>query len=149
MYRIPKYTISLVRDSSIQTDTKRMATSADAEKVLRAVIGNADREHFVVLCLDSKNAVIGANVVSIGSLSLAIVHPREAFKPAILCNAAAVILGHNHPSGDPEPSPEDRTLTARLVQCGELLGIGVLDHIIIGDGTAKSYSFADTGTLKP
>ena len=146
-YRIPKYTISLVRDSAVSSNVKRISSSADVAKVFRAIIGATDREQFVLLCLDVKNRIIGANVVSMGSLSLSIVHPREAFKAAILMNAATVIFGHNHPSGDHEPSPEDRTLTRKLVQGGQILGIRVLDHVIVGDGTKHYYSFADEGQL--
>jgi DNA repair protein RadC len=80
-------------------------------------------------------------VVAIGSLTAALVHAREVFKPAVLANAAAVILAHNHPSGDPEPSREDRELTERLVKAGRLLGITVLDHVIVGE--ERFYSFAD------
>jgi DNA repair protein RadC len=69
-------------------------------------------------------------------------------KPAILANAAALICGHNHPSGDPQPSEEDRVITTRLVEAGKLLGIGVLDHLIVGDGTTAYYSFADAGALE-
>jgi DNA repair protein RadC len=98
--------------------------------------------------LDQKNQVIGLHTVSIGSLTASIVHPRECFKPAILSNAAAIILAHNHPSGDCQPSREDRALTQRLVETGKLLGISVLDHIIIGDGTSSYFSFADEGLLQ-
>jgi DNA repair protein RadC len=103
-----------------------------------------DREHFVALVLDGRNRVVGFNVVSIGSLTAALVHPREVFKAAILSNAAALILVHNHPSGDPTPSTEDRALTARLRQCGELLGISVLDHVVIGDD-GQFVSLAEEG----
>ena len=82
--------------------------------------------------------MLGFNVVSVGSLTAALVHPREVFKPVILANAAAVILLHNHPSGSAEPSAEDRALTERLEHAGELLGIRVLDHIILGDGHYRS-----------
>src|SRR5438034_2499275 len=92
-----------------------------------------DREHFVVLVLDGKNRVLGYHIVSVGSLTAALVHPREVFKAAILSNAAALILVHNHPSGDPTPSAEDRAITERLRQVGELVGIRVLDHVVIGD----------------
>jgi DNA repair protein RadC len=85
--------------------------------------------------------------VSEGSLTLSIVHPREAFVPAIRESAAAVIFVHNHPSGDPEASPEDRALTHRLVSAGEIIGIRVLDHVIIGDH--EYVSFADHGWLTP
>jgi len=99
-----------------------------------------DRERFVVVLLDGKNRVLGFHVVSVGSLTAALVHPREVFKAAILANAAAVILAHNHPSGDPSPSAEDRALTARLRQAGELIGIRVLDHVVIGDGSYTSLA---------
>ncbi|MEW6622593.1 MAG: DNA repair protein RadC [Bacillota bacterium] len=97
-----------------------------------------DREHFKVLYLSTKNHVIGIEEVSIGSLNSSIVHPREVFKGAIEKSAAAVILSHNHPSGDPEPSKEDIQVTRRLFEAGQLLGIEVLDHIIIGDGCFRS-----------
>src|SRR5437867_1830998 len=99
-YRIPKYTIALVRDGSVATDTRRVTRSEDARSVFQPLLEGLDREHCVVACLDGKHAVIGVNVCSVGSLTLAIVHPREVFKPAVLLNAAAVIVAHNHPSGD-------------------------------------------------
>lgn len=89
------------------------------------------REHFVVLLLNARHEVEAVETVSIGSLNASIVHPREVFRPAILASSASVILCHNHPSGDPEPSEEDLTITKRLVEVGELLGIGVLDHVIV------------------
>ncbi len=89
--------------------------------------------------------MIGINTVSIGSLTGSVVHPREVFKPAILANAASIICGHNHPSGDLEPSNEDRAITKRLVASGRLLGIDVLDHLIIGD--ELHFSFADNGLM--
>ena len=95
---------------------------------------------FVAVLLDGKNGIIGFNVVSIGSLTAALVHPREVFKPAILANAAALILAHNHPSGDPEPSDEDKAITGRLRHAGELLGIRILDHLVIGDGSFRSFA---------
>ena len=91
--------------------------------------------------------VIGINTVSIGSLTASVVHPREVMKPAILSNAAALLCCHNHPSGAPQPSQEDRTLTKRLVDAGQLLGIHVIDHLILGDGSETYYSFADEGLL--
>src|SRR5207245_2331486 len=90
-----------------------------------------DREAFVALHLDYKNRLDGLHVVSIGSLSASLVHPREVFKAAILSNAAAIIVVHNHPSGDPTPSREDREITARLKLSGETLGIPLLDHVIV------------------
>ena len=97
-----------------------------------------DREHFRVIYLNTKNYVIAIEKISIGSLSSSIVHPREVFKKAIEKSAAAIILAHNHPSGDPEPSKEDIKVTQRVAEAGKILGIDVLDHIIIGDGKFKS-----------
>src|SRR5437868_7096400 len=114
--------------------------------LLHTYLADVDREHFVIILLNQKNRVIGMNTVSIGSLTTSIVHPREVFKGVILSNAAALICGHNHPSGDCQPSREDRVLTARLVECGKLLGINVLDHGIIG-GEGKYFSFGDAGLL--
>ncbi len=142
-FGIPIYRVQLVRESHANYGTLRH--SQHAEGIIQRYLGDADREHFVVLLLDRKNNVIGINTVAIGSLSATIVHPREVFKPAILANAAAVILAHNHPSGDPTPSPEDKATTRKLVEAGKILGIQVLDHIIVGD--ERAYSFADEGCL--
>ncbi|HHV35484.1 MAG TPA: DNA repair protein RadC [Syntrophomonadaceae bacterium] len=92
-----------------------------------------DREHFRVMLLNTKNRVLGIETVSIGSLNASLVHPREVFKRAIQRSAASVILVHNHPSGDPSPSPEDVEITQRLCEAGRIIGIEILDHIIIGD----------------
>jgi len=97
-----------------------------------------DREHFKVILLDAKNAVISIETVSIGTLDSSIVHPREVLKPALEKSAASIILVHNHPTGEIEPSREDILVTRRFQQCGKLLGIEVLDHIIIGDGRYRS-----------
>jgi len=102
-------------------------------------------EVFKVVLLDAKHAIIRDTTVSEGSLTLSIVHPREVFTLAVRESAAAVIFLHNHPSGDPTPSQEDRILTERLVSAGEVLGIRVLDHLVIGDG--HYVSFADQGWL--
>jgi DNA repair protein RadC len=97
----------------------------------------------MLLMFDGKNRLLKEITVSTGSLSLNVVHPREVFKPAVRESAASVILLHNHPSGDPAPSPEDRELTRRLVKAGRIMGIKVLDHIVLGDG--GYISFADQG----
>ena len=103
-------------------------------------------EHFVIILLKQKNRVIGVSTVSIGSLTISIVRPREVFKGVILSNAASIICGHNHPSTDCQPSKEDRAITARLVEAGRLLGVNVLDHVIIG-GERSYFSFADENLL--
>jgi DNA repair protein RadC len=106
----------------------------------RGRLPQLDREVFYVLLLDGKNRVQGEVRVSEGSLTVALVHPREVFAPAIRGAAAAVILVHNHPSGDPTPSAEDAALTERLRQVGELIGIRVLDHVVIGRGRYASMA---------
>ena len=103
------------------------------------------REHFLAVLLSTKNHILKTAVISIGSLNASIVHPRELFREAINCRAASVILAHNHPSGDPTPSPEDVALTRKLVEAGSLLDIPVLDHLILGDG--KYISLKEKGIL--
>ena len=106
----------------------------------------ATKEQFLVILLNSKNKVIGKELVSEGSLTNSVVHPREVFLPAILQHAASICVAHNHPSGDPMPSIEDRQLTAVLLAAGQTLGIPLLDHLIIGDGAY--YSFQEDGALE-
>ena len=89
------------------------------------------KEHFIALYLDVRDNLIYRETISIGTLTASLVHPREVFAPALEKRAAGIIVAHNHPSGDPEPSPEDRSATRRLVSAGKLLGIGVLDHVIV------------------
>ena len=125
---------------------KQIRSFADAGALLHAYLADVDREHFVVLMLDQKNRVIGIHTVPVGSLTASVVHPRETFKAAILANAAAIICGHNHPSGDCQPSKEDRAITQRLKEAGALLGINLLDHVIVG-GEGRYFSFADENML--
>src|SRR6266516_2497725 len=113
---IPIYKVTLVREGKLPCYDARIRSSAIGSTILHTYLADVDREHFVILLLDQKNQVIGINTVSMGSLTASVVHPREVFKPAILSNAAAIIGGHNHPSGAPQPSQEDRVLTARLVE---------------------------------
>ena len=91
------------------------------------------REHFVVLLLNARHECVAVETVSIGSLNASIVHPREVFRPAVLAAAASIIVAHNHPSGDPEPSPEDLAVTRRLREAGDLLGIELLDHLVVAE----------------
>lgn len=102
------------------------------------------KEYFITLHLDGKNRILAVDVVSQGSLNQSIVHPRETFKTALLSSAAAIILIHNHPSGDPTPSGEDLAITRRLKEVGDLIGIKVLDHIVIGE---EYMSFVERGIL--
>jgi DNA repair protein RadC len=116
----------------------------DVDALLRGRMAHLDRERFVVVLLNTKNAVIASPTVSIGTLSSSLVHPREVFRPAVHAGAAAVILAHNHPSGKTEPSPEDRSVTRRIARAGETIGIEVLDHIVIGD---SFFSFKEHGLI--
>lgn len=148
-YQIPTFRCLLVREHTQDkpvSDPPRIETPREAASMLRPMFEGLDREQFGVLLLDTRNHPIGWNVVSIGSLNSSIVHPREVFKPAILASAAAVILFHNHPSGDTEPSPEDVAVTRRIVSAGEIIGIRVLDHVILGTGDAF-YSMEQHGHM--
>ncbi len=110
----------------------------DVVRLVGRKLRNEQREHFLVLLLNARHEVMGQETVSIGSLNASIVHPREVFRPAVAGAAAAVVLAHNHPSGDGEPSDEDLAITKRLVQAGEILGISILDHVIIAGRGAVS-----------
>ena len=143
---VPIYRVTLVREGKMPTYESRIRSSANASTILQTYLADVDREHFVVLLLNQKNRVIGVHTVSVGSLTASIVHPRETFKAAILANAAAIICGHNHPSGDCQPSREDRAITQRLKEGGALLGINLLDHVIVG-GEGRYFSFADENLL--
>jgi DNA repair protein RadC len=121
-----------------------ISSPADVDRLLRGRIANLDRENFVVVLLNTKNEVIGTPLISVGTLSASLVHPREVFKPAIRASAASVVLAHNHPSGKVELSREDREVTRRLVESAKILGIEVLDHVIVGDGY---YSMKEHGML--
>jgi DNA repair protein RadC len=109
------------------------------------VLRDKKREMFLVVLLDARHRVLGEEIVSEGSLTTSIVHPREVFLPAVRESAGAMVLVHNHPSGDPRPSDEDVAVTRRLVHAAELLGIRVLDHVIVGDGVYSS--FKETGLM--
>ena len=114
-------------------------------KAIRASIKDKAKEHFKLILLDTRNKIIGISTISIGTLNASLVHPREIFKEAIIHNSASVVLAHNHPSGDPEPSEEDLTITKRLVDSGKILGIEVIDHIIIGK--TNFFSFKERGLI--
>jgi len=115
-------------------------------KMIRASIKDKAKEHFKLVLLNSRNKVIGISDVSIGTLTANLVHPREVFKEAIIHNAANIILVHNHPSGNPEPSEDDVKITERLINAGKLLDINVLDHVIIGHDSF--ISLKDKGVIK-
>jgi DNA repair protein RadC len=119
-------------------DTVTIRSPQDASVLLMEEMRYLRKEHFVCLFLNTKNHVLGRETLSIGSLNASIVHPREVFLAAIQRSSASIICAHNHPSGDPTPSREDIDMTARLAEAGRLVGIEVLDHLIIGDGSFVS-----------
>ncbi|HZG60693.1 MAG TPA: DNA repair protein RadC [Anoxybacillus sp.] len=122
------------RISRLQYDERYVIRSPeDGAKYVMEDMRFLSQEHFVCLYLNTKNQVIHRKTVFIGSLNASIVHPREVFKEAIKRSAASIICAHNHPSGDPTPSREDIEVTKRLVECGRMIGIELLDHLIIGD----------------
>jgi DNA repair protein RadC len=137
MYDIPIFRLQLIKEKG-PDDMCAILGPDDAGNILIKHIGQEDREHFVIIMLDTRNKLIGLHTVSIGTLNTSLIHPREVFKAPIISNAATIILGHNHPSGDLEPSKEDHDVTDRLKEAGELLGIRILDHIIVSDRSYRS-----------
>ena len=119
----------------------------DVLKVIAGELTTYDREVFLILNLKTNGQVINMSVCSVGTLNASLVSPREVFKSAILSNAAAFICAHNHPSGTLEPSQEDKDITGRLMECGKLLDIAMLDHIIIAGETGEMYSFRQEGLM--
>lgn len=120
--------------------------SAEVYRLLGPALSRKKQERFLVVALDARNRTIAKHLVAVGSLAACVVHPREVFAPLIRDRAAAAILVHCHPSGDPTPSPEDIELTERLTKAGQMLGIIVLDHIVIGK--EGYYSFRDAGRVE-
>ena len=147
------YRVTLIREKKLSyslTKENEVSSPAVAAKIILKTIqaaGQTDRENFIVLMLNVKNQLTGSNVVSQGSLTAATISPREVFKPAVIMNAAAIIIGHNHPSGDVTPSSEDKAVTDKLVMAGELLDIRVIDHVVVIE-TGEYYSFHENGLLK-
>lgn len=139
--RINVVFIKMIRESSILYNVRKICEPKDIVELGKSFLDELDREELIVACLNTKNEVNSVNVVSIGSLSNSVVHPREVFKTAILSNAASIVMFHNHPSGDTTPSKEDKEITLRIKESGIILGICLLDHIIIGND--KYYSFKE------
>ncbi len=138
--------ISLVFEGSLQ-GRPCLTSTKDAMEFFKQYWADYpanDQERFVVACLDTKHRVQCVVVITIGTLDASLVHPREVFKPAFIEGSSAIVLSHNHPSGNTDPSREDRQVTERLTEAGKLLGIGVLDHIIHGDGTGQVLSIRES-----
>lgn len=147
MKRIPVISIRAVRERSIPySEVPECRSPGDAAEFLREWIGEEDREHFVVLCLNTKHRINAVHTVSIGSLNASLAHPREVFKAAIATNASTIIVAHNHPSGEATPSPEDVAVTQRLVMAGKILGIEVLDSLIV-TGSDEYVSLRSRGLV--
>ena len=143
-------TIKLIKEKTgIYHDGRKRINSPDTlHKIGKQILNEyieEDREAFAVVLLDTKLKPIGHYVVSTGTLNQSLVHPREVFKKAIVASAYSIMLLHNHPSGDPNPSNEDKLITQRLVEVGKIVGIEVLDHLIVGRG--NFYSFREKGNL--
>ena len=146
-YGLEVVNIRLVKEQTLYSD-KPAGSPKEAIEIVADELASIDREVFCVMNLNTKGKAINLNVVSVGVLDSTMIHPREVFKSVILSNAAAVILFHNHPSGVIEPSPEDFETTKRLIEAGEILGIKVVDHLIVGSGTGEYYSFASEGDMQ-
>ena len=143
-------TIKLIKEKTgIYHDGRKRIDNPDTlHKIGKQILNEyieEDKEAFVAILLDTKLKPIGNYIVSIGILNQTLVHPREVFKKAIVASANNIMLLHNHPSGDPNPSREDISITKRLVEVGKLVGIEVLDHLIVGSG--NFYSFKEKGNL--
>ncbi len=145
------FRITLVKDRRVAFEQCQLINSQQSQPLIKKLIesqGQPDREQFCVIMLNSKNEIIGLNIVSTGDLTSAQVHPREVLKPAILSNSAAMILCHNHPSGDLSPSPEDIAITSRIVQASKIMGIEVHEHLIISMHDDRYFNFADHGIMQ-
>ena len=146
-YDIPGFRICLVREPGVSlAERPELRTPASAARVFAEYIGESDREVFVVAMLTIRHRLIGINLVSVGCLASSLVHPREVLKPLILSGSAAFVACHNHPSGCPEPSAEDIALTRRLASAGQLIGIELLDHIVLGEH-GRFVSLSERGVL--
>jgi DNA repair protein RadC len=146
---IPDERVNLVREIAARYGEKRIMGQSfeNAKQVYEHFmirLGTARQEEFHALILDNKHRVIHEKMITLGTLNQSLIHPREVFAPAIELRAASVILIHSHPSGDPKPSKQDIEITKRLSEVGEIMGIKVLDHVIIGDGY---FSFVDDGIM--
>jgi DNA repair protein RadC len=147
---IAAYRVALVRDQELPFEQATLSNSAQAWAVVRRLIylcGQSDREQLGVILLDGKNKIIGLNIVSTGTISSAPAWPRDIVKPAILANASAIILFHNHPSGDVAPSREDEAVTLKVIKACSALDIRVLEHIIVSMLDDGYHSMADHGAI--
>jgi DNA repair protein RadC len=135
-----------VREIEYSYDKRpKISSMEDVVKTVKPMIADPNKEFFMALYLNTKNGVMKQEVISIGSLSANVVHPREIFKTACMVSAAFIIVAHNHPSGDPTPSREDIEITKKLYEAGKMMGIELLDHVILGYD--RYYGFKESGLL--
>jgi DNA repair protein RadC len=132
---------------SERADRPQLTTPRQLAALLLPRYGSRAVEQFGLVLLDTKHRLIRIRIVSVGSLDATVVHPREVFREAASASAAAIVLFHNHPSGDPTPSPEDFLLTTRMVNAGDIMGIEVLDHVVLAD--QRYYSMMEAGKMQP
>ena len=142
---IPVVTCRLVKEKNRRYQRKVLRSSVDVSELLKSELSSFDREAFIVISLDIKFHITNISYVSIGNVSQTALNASNVFKPALLSNASSVIVAHNHPSGDPNPSPADVSATDMLVKAGKILGIKVMDHLIIGDTV---FSFYENGLMQ-
>jgi DNA repair protein RadC len=147
-YRLKLATWIVVREAE-EPSPRQIKYPEEAARLVQDFIKacDDDKEHVWMVFLNTKHHYLMHTEVSVGSQTASLVHPREVFGPAVREGAHSILLAHNHPSGEPNPSLEDRDLTRRLAECGKLLGIEVLDHVIVGSGSGRWFSFRDAGEL--
>lgn len=143
MKRLNVVSLKMVKEGTFPYRTNAIRSPKDVFELASEYIGYCDREHAILICLSTKNTILALETIAIGSLSAALMHPREIFKTAIVCNSASIILAHSHPSFDPTPSLEDIQLTKKIKECGELLSIDLLDHVVVGGD--NHYSMKENG----
>jgi DNA repair protein RadC len=138
-----------VKVDTVSEPTRKVADSNEVARVAREIYKNldADQEHFSVIALNNKMKLVGFKTITSGTMTQSLISPAETFRHVILSGANGFICVHNHPAGDPSPSPEDIEITRRLVEGAKILGIRFLDHVILGDGTDRFFSFNDKGII--
>ncbi|AOT72800.1 DNA repair protein RadC [Geosporobacter ferrireducens] len=144
--RVDIVKIKMVKESSILYAKRRINSPSDGVDLVKDFLEGEDRECFLAVFVNTKNEPTAIHTVSIGTLNASLIHPRELFKVAINANSSGILLFHNHPSGDPTPSQEDISITKRLVEAGNIMGIKILDHCILGDNS-KFYSFKENNLI--